>query len=97
MVNSLIHSFMYYYYLQASLGNRVWWKKYLTQGQIVQFCTGMAVCIYEAYLTLVAKEPCTGNLYTSLLSTTINLTFILMFWAFFKSTYKKKGKTSKKD
>jgi fatty acid elongase 3 len=36
-LNSTVHTFMYYYYTVSLLGSTVWWKKYLTSGQIVQF------------------------------------------------------------
>ena len=34
-INLLVHVVMYYYYTLASLKVHVWWKKYLTQFQIV--------------------------------------------------------------
>lgn len=41
MLNSLVHSVMYSYYLLSSLGPKVqpylWWKRYLTQFQMCQF------------------------------------------------------------
>jgi fatty acid elongase 3 len=37
VVNSIIHSFMYYYYLRtATPGTTIWWGKYLTSAQIFQ-------------------------------------------------------------
>lgn len=38
VVNSIIHSFMYYYYLQTAKGVKIWWGKYLTSAQIFQVC-----------------------------------------------------------
>jgi len=35
---------MYYYYTLSSLKIHVWWKKYLTQFQIVQFVVDIAAC-----------------------------------------------------
>jgi len=34
--NTIIHTFMYYFYACQSLGLDVWWKRYLTKAQIVQ-------------------------------------------------------------
>jgi hypothetical protein len=40
LLNSLVHTFMYAYYGLSALGDRVkkflWWKKYLTQMQLVR-------------------------------------------------------------
>jgi hypothetical protein len=37
VVNSIIHSFMYYYYLRTAVpGTKIWWGKYLTSAQIFQ-------------------------------------------------------------
>ncbi|KAI1286046.1 putative protein for very long chain fatty acid elongation [Halotydeus destructor] len=42
LLNSFVHILMYTYYLLASFGPKMapylWWKKYLTQIQLVQFC-----------------------------------------------------------
>jgi hypothetical protein len=37
VVNSIIHSFMYYYYFRTAIPDtKIWWGKYLTSAQIVQ-------------------------------------------------------------
>ena len=36
VVNSIIHSFMYYYYLCTFMKFKIWWGKYLTSAQIFQ-------------------------------------------------------------
>ncbi|KAK3876490.1 hypothetical protein Pcinc_018726 [Petrolisthes cinctipes] len=52
-LNSIVHTVMYLYYLLAALGPRVrpylWWKKYLTSMQIIQFVTVMAHSIQLAF------------------------------------------------
>ena len=42
LFNTLVHVFMYYYYTQRTLGVHLWWKRYITRLQIVQFLTGFA-------------------------------------------------------
>jgi len=32
-----VHTHRYYYYLLASLKKEIWWKKYITRLQIIQF------------------------------------------------------------
>jgi hypothetical protein len=93
--NSVIHSFMYYYYFQTTQGNRVWWKKYLTALQIVQFCAGMITCaMYVALKSGMVNagqaETCGGSYGTAAFSVGVNCSFLLMFSSFFRKTYAKK-------
>lgn len=57
MINSFIHVVMYTYYGVAALGPEyqkyLWWKRYLTKLQLVQFCVG----ILHATQSMVL-EPC---------------------------------------
>jgi len=47
MINSGVHFIMYYYYLISTLGKTVWWKKHLTQLQLIQFVILMFYAIYS--------------------------------------------------
>ena len=102
LVNSIIHSCMYYYYLQSTMGNRVWWKRYLTSLQIVQFCSGMATCVlyaalkYEA-IDLGQVKNCGGNVLTAIGSVGVNCSFLGMFAMFYVKNYlSKKHNNDKK-
>lgn len=92
MVNSVIHSFMYFYYLQSCRGVKVWWKRHLTTLQIVQFCTGMGCCLWYGMLKsqiVQIGQPvgCGGNVWGALFSIGVNGSFLVMFALFFVKTY----------
>eukprot|EP00037_Helgoeca_nana_P032901 m.415922 g.415922 ORF g.415922 m.415922 type:complete len:258 (+) comp29764_c0_seq1:137-910(+) len=88
-VNSLIHTLMYTNYLLKSLGQKVWWAKYLTQGQIVQFITGT---VYSgAFLYMQSNGfGCTGSARTAIFSNVVNFSFIVLFLGFYFKKYEKK-------
>ena len=47
LFNTAIHTLMYYYYAILSLGYTVWWKKYVTTMQLIQFISVFVViCIW---------------------------------------------------
>ena len=43
-LNLIVHTIMYYYYAQQALGIKVWWKKWLTTIQIIQFVLDIMGC-----------------------------------------------------
>jgi len=96
-VNSLVHAFMYYYYYRSAQGKHVWWKRFITQGQIIQFVTGF---ILVSIWLVLRKQPsfnCTGGLPGALLSHFANCSFILLFYKFYRTTYTpKKGEKGAK-
>lgn len=97
IVNSAIHMFMYVYYLLTALGKSVWWKKYLTLGQIIQFVTGS---IYVSiYLWNVRTRGCGAatRSYAAWAAHVVNLSFILLFTKFYRDSFKSKnGKKANK-
>jgi len=99
-VNSLVHAFMYYYYLLTAQGKTVWWKRYITIGQLVQFCTGFIVISTWFVLRKQPGYQCTGGLPSALLSHSSNSILIFLFYKFYRQTYgsnsKKSSVTSKK-
>lgn len=100
LVNSIIHSFMYFYYLQSCRGVRVWWKQYLTGLQIVQFCTGMGCCLWYGLLkTQVVKvgqpEGCGSKFSGAIFSVGVNASFLFMFAAFYVKNYLTKKESKK--
>ena len=97
LLNCGIHIIMYSYYFLASLGPKIqkylWWKKYLTTLQIVQFCIMLGLLIH-----LEINPQCEWPrkvVHGWLLHMT---SFLVLFLNFYKRTYARKTKSvSKKD
>ena len=89
IINSLIHIFMYTYYALSSYGPKfqkyLWWKKYLTLTQIIQFviCGSYGILLYclqkdfpiEYLIVIVGQNPI----------------FFVMFYLFYRQSYHKKN------
>ncbi|RKP10636.1 fatty acid elongase [Thamnocephalis sphaerospora] len=68
VINLGVHVIMYYYFYLASMGVRVWWKKYITTMQISQFVLDIIVvysCVYNYYAERLSILPymrsCNGS------------------------------------
>eukprot|EP01112_Ceratiomyxa_fruticulosa_P022223 TRINITY_DN8078_c0_g1_i1.p1 TRINITY_DN8078_c0_g1~~TRINITY_DN8078_c0_g1_i1.p1 ORF type:complete len:294 (-),score=23.79 TRINITY_DN8078_c0_g1_i1:5-847(-) len=98
--NTLVHIFMYYYYMVATMGYSPWWKKYLTTGQIVQFFSVFLFIfafMYESYGNFSLKfgdkihldytQKCSGDLWVVAFSQAVNITFLYLFISFYRSSY----------
>ncbi|CAB3377392.1 very long chain fatty acid elongase AAEL008004-like [Cloeon dipterum] len=93
VINSVVHIVMYSYYLLAAFGPEVqkylWWKKYITTMQLVQFCIVFVHCaqllVYECnYPKSIIVALCANA-----------IIFFYMFADFFKKNYgEKKKKTA---
>ncbi|CAF1056277.1 unnamed protein product [Brachionus calyciflorus] len=95
-LNSLVHAVMYGYYGLSAMGPAVqkylWWKKYLTQFQLVQF----SIVITHAIVNLFQKE-CSypkGWSYAAITYTTL---MAGLFLNFYKNSYSKKASKSNVD
>jgi len=84
-INSFVHIVMYSYYFLTIFKTeykKAWWKKYLTQLQLIQFViTGVHCCI-----TLMATDCNFPKLIIALLLPQDILMFYL-FWDFYKKAY----------
>ncbi|XP_061388079.1 elongation of very long chain fatty acids protein AAEL008004-like [Musca vetustissima] len=91
LVNSFIHIIMYAYYMLAAMGPQVqkylWWKRYITILQIVQF-----VIVFILTIQIQFQPNCGYNKIVGI-GLTLNATlFIYLFSAFYVESYKKENK-----
>ncbi|XP_041976135.1 elongation of very long chain fatty acids protein 2-like [Aricia agestis] len=93
-LNSFVHLVMYSYYALSvfpSLEKFLWWKKYITKMQMIQFAMIIVYVIYENTMT-PCKLPST--LFIHMLAN-VSLVFIL-FADFYRKTYKTSPNAKKK-
>eukprot|EP01116_Phalansterium_solitarium_P010702 TRINITY_DN2582_c0_g1_i1.p1 TRINITY_DN2582_c0_g1~~TRINITY_DN2582_c0_g1_i1.p1 ORF type:complete len:262 (+),score=94.36 TRINITY_DN2582_c0_g1_i1:183-968(+) len=90
--NSAVHIWMYYYYAIRSLGRDVWWRKYITQVQIVQFAIDALTSLPFVYYKL-AGVPCGGNWEAWLLGNFVGGSFFLLFIKFYIDSYREKSRS----
>ena len=102
LFNTLVHVLMYYFYFACSvpaLRKRLWWKKYLTKLQILQFVVAltMAVCLWRVHRQSVAGggPGCAGH-NAFVVSTGFNATLLLLFVDFHVRSYGAKKAGAKK-
>lgn len=84
-INSSIHIVMYTYYLLTAVGyekNNIWWKKYLTQLQMIQFLVNGIHCLCG-----LLAENCTFSKSIILMGFIFDVYMFLLFWNFYKKTY----------
>lgn len=88
-INSAIHVVMYAYYLMAtfpSLRPHLWWKRYLTALQMLQFVTVLVYNVFGYfYFSKVCGKSQTPALAGSLISAVI---FLALFYSFYKQAYR---------
>ncbi|VVC28055.1 ELO family, conserved site,ELO family [Cinara cedri] len=85
ILNATVHSIMYSYYFLSAFGPKMqkylWWKKYLTRLQIIQFIIGLA------YGTSLFIYDCTfPRLFSFYMILDVSL-FLYLFLKFYKKTY----------
>ncbi|UXI22533.1 ATP-binding cassette sub-family G member 1 [Sarcoptes scabiei] len=95
MLNTFIHSVMYLYYALAAFGPQVqkylWWKKYITQLQLLQF----AACGFYSLIMIFLQEGFPPGLFW--LGFAQNPFFFYMFYDFYRKSYRSKKLISKSD
>lgn len=85
-VNSFVHVVMYSHYLATSLRiSRTWWKKYITQLQLIQFGLLMIHFVVLAWV-----EDCGFPKWISAVFIPQNFFMMVLFGEFYYKTYIKK-------
>ncbi|KAG7299704.1 hypothetical protein JYU34_016702 [Plutella xylostella] len=91
LLNSAVHVVMYTYYFLSGLGPRfqkyLWWKKYVTTMQLVQFLIMLSYCVWTHYSPRC--QYATGFTYFISINVTI---FLVLFLNFYSKSYKGKKK-----
>ncbi|CAI6344962.1 unnamed protein product [Macrosiphum euphorbiae] len=95
MVNSFIHVLMYSYYALSAFGPKIekylWWKKYLTMLQLIQFTTALFLGIHGI------KSGCKFPIWMQYLLVIYMISFIVLFGNFYANAYVQKDTTNKTD
>ncbi|KAF4517187.1 hypothetical protein B566_EDAN005619 [Ephemera danica] len=87
-LNSVVHIVMYTYYMIAAMGPRfhkyLWWKKYMTWIQLIQFCLMMA------YMMSLLASDCKLPRALTLFFMGNATVFLVLFSDFYRKAYSKK-------
>ncbi|CAK9797109.1 Elongation of very long chain fatty acids protein [Anthophora plagiata] len=90
LINCFIHIIMYTYYMLSSIGPQMnkylWWKKYLTTLQLIQFCI---IFVHSAQLLF---NGCNYPIFITFLLMLNAAIFIYMFGSFYVQNYIKNEK-----
>eukprot|EP01113_Clastostelium_recurvatum_P036682 TRINITY_DN5270_c0_g1_i2.p1 TRINITY_DN5270_c0_g1~~TRINITY_DN5270_c0_g1_i2.p1 ORF type:complete len:270 (+),score=64.48 TRINITY_DN5270_c0_g1_i2:85-894(+) len=86
-LNTAVHVIMYYYYYIVDQGRTVWWKKYITTIQIVQFILDLSAHAAWYYYQSFTNLPCNGTWRAFHASNLIIGSFLLLFIRFYIQSY----------
>lgn len=99
-LNLLVHVVMYWYYFQSARGIRIWWKKYITILQILQFVIDLGFVYFASYTyfssTYFPHLPtfgsCAGEEFAAFAGIGILSSYLVLFILFYAATYKQDSK-----
>jgi len=86
VTNTFVHVFMYYYYTLATYHRTVWWKKYITIGQMIQFWIDMIFTWQHLYFFYLGLK-CTLVVWAIGFGHAVGFSFFLLFFELFRQTY----------
>ncbi|TFL06547.1 elongase of fatty acids ELO [Pterulicium gracile] len=96
-INLAVHVLMYYYYYATAGGAKIWWKKYLTLMQIVQFVIDINAVYFGTYSHFAAARwphlphlgNCAGTEDAAIFGCLLLTSYLGLFINFYFQTYKK--------
>ena len=97
--NALVHAIMYTYYFLAAMGPQfqkyLWWKRYLTQLQLLQFVS----VFFKSIVVIAGISDCGFPWQVSLVTLTLMVMMLALFSHFYVNEYmyKKKKSSAKSD
>ncbi|KAJ5461950.1 Elongation of fatty acids protein 2 [Penicillium daleae] len=102
-INLLVHVVMYWYYFQSARGIRIWWKKYITMLQIVQFVIDLGFIYFASYSYFSSvyfpwapnMGQCAGEEFAAFAGIGIITSYLLLFISFYIATYNKAAKVGR--
>ncbi|KAF2766674.1 GNS1/SUR4 membrane protein [Teratosphaeria nubilosa] len=97
VLNLTVHVVMYWYYFQSARGIKIWWKKYITMLQIIQFVIDLGFIYFASYTYFSARYfdwlptagICAGEEFAAFAGMGIITSYLFLFIGFYISTYKK--------
>jgi fatty acid elongase 3 len=98
----MVHVVMYWYYFQAARGIKVWWKKYITIFQIVQFVVDLGFVYFASYTYFTSTYwphmpnlgKCAGEEFAAIAGICILSSYLVLFISFYFATYRKPSQTA---
>lgn len=103
-LNLSVHVIMYYYYYATAGGAKIWWKKYLTSMQIIQFVIDLFVVyfgtyshfVYAYYPSLPLLGNCAGAESSAIFGCALLTSYLGLFINFYIQTYKAPVRSGRK-
>lgn len=90
IVNSFVHIIMYFYYMISAMGPKyqkfLWWKKYMTTIQLVQFV------LILSYMIIIGAKDCKMPKSLTFFFVVNTIIFLFLFGNFYRKTYNKNKK-----
>lgn len=94
-LNLSVHVAMYYYYYATAGGAKIWWKKYLTTMQIIQFVIDLVAVYFSSYSYYAANYApalphmgsCAGTEFAALFGCLLLTSYLGLFIDFYVRTY----------